>query len=180
MTFATLPSSRDMALGVLGTSIALPLGYSAMKGAGYFMTQWDLPIEESFTVFRFYDALEKVSDSVLRSALKVLAILYVVIITPIIEEWVFRGLIYKWQSSDAGQVESSAYKTYRILSNALICGAFHIHPLQGWVNIPIFAVSTISGIVFATLREITQNQWASTIAHSLNNTFVLFITFLKI
>ena len=173
-------SPRDVGLGAIGSSIALTQGYVTMKGAESLMRSWGIQVDESQTVFRIYDSLDNIANPLLRISLKAIAIVYVILLMPVVEEWFFREWIYRKQLSENFEQDTRVQKAYRILTNGLIFGAFHLGPFRGWVGIPIFAVSAISGIIFAILREMTQNLWASTIAHSLNNTFVLFITLFKI
>lgn len=172
-------SPADVAYGALGTSISLSVGYGAMRGAEHLMHNWGVNGLDSNTYFHLYDSVGKVSNGLLRGVLKSLAVVYVVLLVPIIEEWFFRDLMYKWQESNSPGEKTSA-RIYRVISNGLIFGAFHFSLLLGWSNILVVVVSTIAGIVFALLRELRGDRWASTIAHSLNNSFVLFFNFSRI
>jgi len=174
---ASSMSLRDLSFGAIGSSISLIAGFSSMISTEYLMEKWGLKNSNSQS-YIFYEYLEKIPQALLRGMLKTFAVLYIILLIPILEEWFFRDLIYGWQTENSKE-EIRETKIYRVVSNAVIFGVFHLSLLNGWANIPIFVASTISGIVFATLREITRNCWASTIAHSLNNSFVLMMNFFK-
>ncbi len=172
-------SPADVAYGALGSSVSISMGYGAMKGAQHVMANWGFNVVESHSYFHLYDSLGKVSHTLLRGVLKSLSVVYVVLLVPIVEEWFFRDLMYKWQESNSPG-EKTSTRVFRVISNGLIFGAFHFSLLLGWSNILVVVVSTIAGIVFALLRELRGDRWGSTIAHSLNNSFVLFFNFLRI
>jgi len=166
---------RDISLGVRGGVTSLTGGFAALKGSEYLMQKWGVRTSNPQTFFRYYEQLQDVSNMLLRGALKTLVIFYVVIFVPIVEEWLFRDVIYAFQEK-----ETQASRIYRVLSNGIVFGAFHVNIFYGVANIPVVAVATFAGVVFAALREKTGNIYASTIAHSINNAFVLFLNFLKI
>jgi len=169
-----IPREKDFSLGTRGAIISLTGGFAALKGSEYLMQNLGIRVSNPQIFFRYYEHLQGVSNMLLRGALKILAIFYVVIFVPIVEEWLFRDAIYGWQKK-----EGQASKTYRILSNGILFGAFHVNIFYGIANIPVVAVATFAGIVFAALREKTGNIYASTIAHSINNAVVLFLSFLR-
>jgi len=167
-------SLDDLTLGAVGSLTSLSVGYVVMKGSERILEEWGIQNLESQTYFQVYETIEKISSGLLRGILKCLAIVYVAILVPVLEEWIFRDLLYKWQE------ESLSSRVYRVLANGIVFGAFHYSIMQGWANILIVAVTTIAGIVFAALRELRGDRWASTVAHSLNNSLVLGMNFLRI
>lgn len=173
-------SIGDVAYGAVGSSVSLTLGYGGMLAAKQLMQYWGVRGVENQSYFYIYEFIGKIASGMLRGILKSMAVVYVIILVPIIEEWFFRDLIYKWQESVSPPGATLSTRIYRIVSNGLIFGAFHFSLLLGWSNIPIVVVSTIAGIAFALLREWRGNRWASTVAHSLNNSAVLFINFFRI
>ncbi len=173
-------SLKDVGYGAAGSCVSLTLGYGGMLGAKQLMQYWGVKGIETQSYFYLYEFIGKIANGLLRTILKSMAVVYVIILVPIIEEWFFRDLIYKWQESVSPPGEKLSTRIYRVISNGLIFGAFHFSLLLGWSNIPIVIVSTIAGIAFALLREWTGNRWASTVAHSLNNSAVLFINFFRI
>ncbi len=170
----------DILLGAAGSVVSIGIGYGAMRGTQVLMENWALKGLESQSYFHLYDWLGTVSSGLLRGILKSVAIAYIVILIPIVEEWFFRDVLYSWQEAKSSSPDKLSSRIYRVLSNGLVFGAFHFSLLLGWSNIPIVAVSTIAGFVFSLLRELTGDRWASTVAHSLNNSFVLFINVLRI
>lgn len=168
------PFSRDLALGLAGSCISLPLGFGAMKGTLSLMNSWGIPLGEEQTHFHLLEILSKVKQPFLRVALKICAVAYVTLLIPLIEEWVFRGLLYQ-QQEKVIQGNDLSKRFIRILTNALIFGAFHISLFQGWTNLPLVVVSSVAGLVFASLRELTGSWRASAICHILNNTLVLLV-----
>ncbi|MDN3507161.1 MAG: CPBP family intramembrane metalloprotease [Simkaniaceae bacterium] len=163
---------KDLSLGVRGAVISLSGGLASLKGSEFLLKQWGVRVSNPQTYFRYYELLNGMGNVLLRGALKTLAIFYAVLFVPIAEEWLFRDAIYKWQEKDEG-----ASRVYRILANGAVFGAFHVNFFYGLSNIPVVAVATFAGIVFAALREKTGNIYASIIAHSINNAVVLFLNF---
>lgn len=157
---------EDFVLGAKGAAISLTAGFITLQTSQFLMNTWGFPIAKRYAFFQFYEHLQSVGNFLLRGVLKTLTIFYIVILVPLIEEWVFREWIYQMQE------ESGASKIYRVISNGILFGAFHYSFYLGWANIPIIAVTAVAGIVFAALREIRKNSYASTIAHSLNNAAV--------
>lgn len=171
---------RDIELGVMGGAISLSMGYFVLKGSEFFMEMLGLKSAHAQSYFFIYESLGKISHALLRGVLRVFAVVYVTLLVPIVEEWFFRDLIYKMQESEKPAEEPIGARIYRVISSGIIFGAFHFSLLQGWANIAIVAVSTVAGVVFAVLRELTGDRWSSTVAHSLNNSLVLFVNVLKI
>lgn len=162
--------SQDVLLGTTGSAVSLSAGFGALRGTHALMETWGLPLQEDPTYFSYFGAFSKIADPLLRTVLKTLAVVYITILIPIIESWFFHNMLYSWQETKS---DGLFVRSYRVLTNALIFGAFHYSLFAGWANIPILVVSTIAGIVFAALREITGNVRATTIAHMLNNTIVM-------
>lgn len=173
-------SANDFAFGAVGSAVSLSAGYIAMKSSEHFLEKWGLKSIEAQTYFNLYQGLGNISNALLRGVLKTFAVFYIALLVPIIEEWFFRDLMYKLQESENPNGDKMTARVYRVIANGVIFGAFHFSFLQGWANILIVVVSTIAGLVFALLRELRGDRSASTIAHSLNNSFVLFVNFLKI
>ena len=120
-------------------------------------------------IYPLYDKLSYLSQPFLRGMLKTFFISYVLLIGPVVEEWVFRDILYSKQVQSKTPSFFFTQRIYRIVANGLIFGAFHLNLIHGWGNLPIFVVTTVAGIVFASLREKTGNVRASTAAHCMNN-----------
>lgn len=170
---------EDLHLGAIGSAASLSTGYVLMETSVCLMKKWGLSHTQPQTFFQFYETLSQIGQGLLRSILKCLAVIYVILIVPIVEEWFFRDLLYSFQESGHRQQDSLGLCIYRVISNGILFGAFHVSVFQGWANIPIVTVTTVAGIVFATLREMTGNARASTVAHSLNNSFFMLLKYIK-
>lgn len=170
----------DILLGAGGSAVSLSLGYGALSYTRRVMENWGVGTTGSQSYFHLYDVIGTVSSGLLRGILKTVAIFYIVVLIPIVEEWFFRGVMYSWQEATAPAENKMSARIFRVLSNGLVFGAFHFNLLLGWTSIPIVVVSTIAGIVFSSLRELSGDFWASTVAHSLNNSAVLFVNILRI
>lgn len=162
--------SKDVVYGATASAISLPTSYGVMRLSHAALEQWGVKPVETQNYFRYYESFSKLSNPFLKTLLKAVAVAYAIIIIPIMEEWFFRGVVYDWLKDNS---QETIPRVFRVVSNALIFGAFHFSFFYGWGNLSILVVSTIAGMVFATLREITGNVRASTIAHMINNTVVL-------
>lgn len=168
--------SRDLVLAAAGSTLSLPAGYAALYGTSHLMEASGIREIGAQSYFHYHESFKKIANPFLRTALKAVSIFYITLFVPILEEWVFRNKIYGWQEAQSNpNKDSSIQRMYRILSNALLFGAFHFNIFHGWANFPVLVVSTIVGVVFAALREITGNYRASTIAHVLNNVVMVTI-----
>lgn len=164
---------EDFELGAKGAIFSLTSGYVTLHTSQFVMERVGIPTVRPQSFLGFYDHFQKINNSLMRALVKSLTIFYLVILVPIVEEWIFRDWIYQMQK------ESGASQVYRVISNGILFGAFHFSIFFGWANLPIVAVATVIGIIFAILREMRLNSYASTIAHSINNAVVfLFLKFI--
>lgn len=161
--------TEDFYLGPSAAAASLTGGYIALRGSTALMETAGYKINPAQSFFLLPNQIGAIKNSLVRGALKAFSVFSIVILAPIVEEWLFRYQIYKWQEEDP------APKAYRIMSNAVIFGAFHYSIFLGMANIPIVLCASISGIVFATLREMRGNCYASVIAHSINNAVLLLL-----
>lgn len=83
-------------------------------------------------------------------------ILLTVILAPILEEVLFRGIIQK------SIIKKGVNPRLSILISSLIFGAFHIYP---WQFVGAFMLGLILGLVY----EKTQSLWLSILLHAFNN-----------
>ena len=96
---------------------------------------------------------------------------------PTLEEAVFRGTIMSSmlesrkpeKTLTLGNVHINLSKTETLIKTSLIFGLFHASFSQGWTNLPLIAGTSLMGMFFGSLRLITGNLWAPTVAHMLNN-----------
>ena len=165
--------TKDALYGVTGSFLSLSIGYHVMKGAESVMESYSLPLQERVNYFNFYKGFSQLKDPLLRGALKILAVVYTSVFIPILESWLFHDMIYTWQERNDELKEGEHIRVFRVISNSCIFGAFHFSIFAGWANLPILAVSTVVGVIFAALREIRGNNRATMIAHILNNAIVM-------
>lgn len=161
--------TEDLYLGTSAAAASLTSGFIALRGSTALLDAAGYKFKTAQSFFLLPDKIGAIKNSLLRGALKAFSVFSIVILAPIVEEWLFRYEIYKWQEEDP------APKAYRIMSNAVIFGAFHYSIFLGMANIPIVLCASISGVVFATLREMRGNCYASVIAHSINNAVLLLL-----
>ncbi|MCL4508618.1 MAG: CPBP family intramembrane metalloprotease [Chloroflexi bacterium] len=90
-----------------------------------------------------------------------LAVLVVSILAPLVEETLFRGVLYQWLHSFAGTPAAV------ILSAALFGGAHFILLLT--------PVLFVMGCVLAVTFQVTKSLFASMLLHSVNNTVALLV-----
>lgn len=172
--------AADTRMGLLGASISIPAGFLTMKASQHFLSNWGAGATLSQSLFPLFEVLSKVSHGLLRGMLKTFAVVYVILLVPIAEEWLFRGRIFGWQQAEEPQKEPMSSRVYRVITNSIVFGAFHCSLMLGWASLPIFLISTVTGVVFATLRERSGGLVAPIVSHSMNNAVVLFMVYLNI
>lgn len=86
------------------------------------------------------------------------------IIAPIVEEILFRGLLYQWLRTHTGA-------TAAILMSGAIFSVVHIYPV---VLLPLFVV----GVVLAAVFEWTQSLWITITLHFFQNAMAISLLFL--
>jgi membrane protease YdiL (CAAX protease family) len=85
------------------------------------------------------------------------------IIAPIVEEVIFRGLLYQWLRSRAGVVVA-------VLASAAIFGAAHVIPL-------LFPSLFVVGLILALAFEFSQSLWVTIALHMLQNGLAIIVLF---
>lgn len=139
------------------------------KGCYKLFERWGIDAHQSQTPIAIFDAIAAVMTPFLRTLLKVGMTVYLVLLGPILEEWIFRNKFWV----EGTRQEYFATKLFRLVANAVVFGLLHISPSQGWMNLPIFLIVTLSGLVLASLREYTGSSRAPTIAHILHNSTMM-------
>jgi uncharacterized protein len=86
------------------------------------------------------------------------------IIAPIVEEMLFRGLLYQWLRTHTGALAA-------ILLSGAIFSAVHVYPV---VLLPLFVV----GVVLAAVFEWTQSLWITIVLHFFQNAMAISLLFL--
>lgn len=161
--------SRDLLYGFGGGCVSYPTSVVTIETSRYFFGKWGLPSDKFLLSKNFdwlYRSIGAIQSCFLRGALKTFLIGYLVIAVPILEEWVFRGKLYSYQ-------ESRLSSSVCILTNAAAFGAIHLSYFHGIASVPYFLVATISGVIYACIREWTGSWQAPAIAHGISNAFVI-------
>ena len=85
------------------------------------------------------------------------------IIAPIVEEMLFRGLLYQWLRSHTSVVVA-------IIASGAIFSVVHVYPV---ILLPLFVV----GVVLAAVFEWTQSLWITILLHFFQNAMAISIFF---
>lgn len=90
-----------------------------------------------------------------------------ILITPVVEEYLFRGELFDFQKQRKTASQNTALeKTKDILCNAALFSAFHFDPrIPMKQTIKMMPSYLIAGIALCSLAESTGNLWAPTFAH---------------
>ena len=161
--------SRDILYGAGGGLVAYPVSVLTVETSRYFFEKWNLPFDRfllSKNFDWFYHSISAIKSCLLRGVCKTFLVTYLVFIGPVLEEWAFRGVLYSYQ-------ESHQSPPARILTSAVAFGAIHLSYFHGLASIPYFLVATISGVVYACLREWAGSWHAPAIAHGISNACVI-------
>ncbi len=126
------------------------------------MNSWGIELTASQDVIAIWTSMA-VLPPPLSALLLTVFLVYIVIIGPIIEEFMFREVLHGCLQQNINN------PLMRTLVNGTLFGAAHLSPFQGWTNLPIFLITGLMGCVFAALREISGDTIAPSTAHMLNN-----------
>lgn len=152
-----------VALGAL-TAVA------ELSAIAYFV---GLKIAEDQDIFQIWKSLGSMSPSILGVVSKVALLGYVVLIGPVVEEFLFRGLLHQTIVDFLGGPDSILCRILAVFGDGFIFGLAHLSIAQGSANVPIFIGTFILGCIFATLREVTGDITASSTAHIVHNGCVM-------
>ena len=130
----------DTLIGIAIIPLMLSISYLviALQGESFDNPQLDLLLPEEITV------LSKIGFVIL-----------IGIATPFVEEWLFRGVLYRWLRQYLPFIGSATL-------SGLIFGLFHLEP-------PLIVATTALGVVCAWVYERTGSIWSAIIVHMMNN-----------
>lgn len=161
---------KEVALGVLAGILFIPIGLFAENFTTLLLKNCGIVLSESQEIIQIFEFIDDSCPKILEPLIKACLTSYVTLFGPIIEECVFREHLYEeMQTKD----NSLFIKVQRVFLNGIIFGLCHLSPLQGWTNVPIFVVTSLMGILLATLREVTGNIVAPSVAHITNNSLAM-------
>lgn len=154
------------ASGLIALAVAVaPLGRQALPALGFRRTGWRPivlgtlgAIAVSFGVTQLGVEPEGVKQAmeIAREPAKFAASLLVMaVLAPLVEEAVFRGLLYGWIAGRWGTVAAW-------LASSVLFAAAHVEPAHAILVLPL-------GLWFGWLRRRTDSLWPSLVAHVANN-----------
>ncbi len=159
-----------IALGALVFIIEFPLLDFAERQITQMMTKRGVPFTENQGVAVLWKGLNGIPYTLDRIIMKVAFLAYVVILGPILEEWLFRERLQEKTMTLAwGDSDHILNRIVRVLINGVLFGAVHWIEVVGWAAVPVFLVTMTIGIIYAILKEITGDIISSSTAHMLHN-----------
>lgn len=152
--------------GLVALAVAVaPLGWRALPALGVRMADfWPtllgtvgaLIISVSVTQLGIEpEGVKQALDVARTPALFVASLVVMALLAPLVEEAVFRGLLYGWVAGRWGTVAAW------IVSSVLFAAA-HVDPAHAILVFPL-------GLWFGWLRRRTDSLWPSLVAHAVNN-----------
>jgi membrane protease YdiL (CAAX protease family) len=169
---------RDIAIGVLTAVVKIPLFSLLEKGVVDLMKFLKFDLSSPQEAVQIWNSLQSVQalavKTLLNVAWKALFLMYVVLLGPLVEEYLFRGCLQTWMQNLFANPDSAASIALRIVGNGFTFGLCHLSPCQGWMNVPIFLCTMLAGCIYAALREYTGGTTASSVTHIMNNGIAMF------
>jgi membrane protease YdiL (CAAX protease family) len=137
---------RVISMALIVTLIALGVGYSAQWLSGYLATLFnhEFPAQQAILLLREGSMAERYAIG-----------FFAVILAPVVEEGLFRGVFYQWLRDREGMVAA-------LIVSSLIFGLIHF-------NLMAFLSLTFFGAAMAWLYERTGNLLGCIVAHALFN-----------
>ncbi len=145
--------SGGRALGWAGLGVVAAIGGSFILGQ--LMTVFGIPVAEQSGILAITEAAKRGEDLVAFGMLAVAA----TIAAPIVEEWLFRGLLF-------ARVHRRGLRPEAYVLSAAAFAAIHTNPAG-------FVVYLWLGLVFAETLRRTGRLWVAVLVHMGNNAFAL-------
>ncbi len=157
-------------IGLLGVIVAVaPLGWAAVPALGLRPANWKYPVFGALgTLFLSVavsqigiepQGMKQVIEVVREPHELVVSLLLLSVLAPIVEELVFRGLLYGWIAGRWGG-------TAGLVVSSLAFAAAHYEPAHVVLVLPL-------GFLFGWLRRRTDSLLPSLFSHIVNNGFAL-------
>ncbi len=105
------------------------------------------------------EGVKQVTDAVRDPAVLIPTLLVLAVLAPIVEELVFRGLLYGWVAGRWGPLPA-------FVVSSLVFAAAHAEPAHIMLVLPL-------GFWFGWLRWRTNSLWPTLITHMINNAFAV-------
>lgn len=169
---------KKVVVGIFATIIEIPVVGLIITGVVTVLDYFKCDLSNPQDIERIWDNLDAPSKFA-RIAMKTALFGYIVILGPILEEFVFRIILHRILEEYCTlfniDTNSTQNKTLRILLNGLIFGFMHLSDEQGWSNVIIFISTFLSGCLYDYLREVSDSILPSTAGHMFNNFLVTLI-----
>lgn len=157
-------------IGLAGVAIAVaPLGRGALPALGFHRVGWKPVVLGVLGTLALSVAVSQtgLEPEGMKQAMKVsrepaqfaAALLVMALLAPLVEELVFRGLLYGW-------VENRWNPTAAVIVSSLAFAAAHYEPAHIILVLPL-------GLLFGYLRRHTGSIVPSLVAHMMNNGFAV-------
>jgi membrane protease YdiL (CAAX protease family) len=156
------------AIGLLAVIVAVaPLGWAAIPALGLRPVGWKYPVFGALGTLALSVAVSQigVEPEGVKQVVELLpgrlgiSLLLLAVLAPIVEELVFRGLLYGWVAGRWGSLAGW-------IVSSLAFAAAHVEPAHVIMVLPL-------GILFGWLRRRTDSLLPSLVAHIVNNGFAL-------
>jgi membrane protease YdiL (CAAX protease family) len=166
-----LPVSGAMyGIGLFAVAVAVaPFGPAALPALGLRSANWKYPVFGALATIALSVAVSQIGiepqgmkrmiEVVREPGQIVPSLLLLAVLAPIVEELIFRGLLYGWIAGRWGTMPA-------FLVSSLAFAAAHGEPAHAVLVLPL-------GLLFGWMRRRTDSLLPSTVAHIFNNGFAL-------
>lgn len=181
--FHVSTSLHELFVGCVSAIALVPVHDYLDNKICVWMTQMKFNISPLQDAVALWKLIQGIASPVLRVATKASFLFYVVILGPIIEEVFMRGFFNGWLKNkfiEKGyDLNEPMTKALYLAIGGMCFGAIHLSSLQGWTNVPIFIMTSLSGVWLSILKnEETNSLTASCWNHMTHNAIAVacFIT----
>jgi membrane protease YdiL (CAAX protease family) len=158
------------AIGLAAVLVAVaPLGKAALPALGFRPANWKYPLFGALGTLALSVAvsqlgiepkgMKQVIEVVREPRQLVISLLLLAVLAPLVEELVFRGLLYGWVAGRWGSLPA-------LVVSSLAFAAAHFEPAHIVLVLPL-------GLLFGWLRRRTDSLLPSLFSHIVNNGFAL-------
>jgi membrane protease YdiL (CAAX protease family) len=158
------------AIGLAAVLVAVaPLGKAALPALGFRPANWKYPVLGAMATLALSVAvsqlgiepkgMKQVIEVVREPRQLVISLLLLAVLAPLVEELVFRGLLYGWVAGRWGSLPA-------LIVSSLAFAAAHFEPAHIVLVLPL-------GLLFGWLRRRTDSLLPSLFSHIVNNGFAL-------
>lgn len=155
--------------GLIALVIAVsPMGWQALPALGFrparfwtvvLGTVGSLVVSVAASQLGEPEGVKQALDVARTPSLLVASLAVMALLAPLVEEAVFRGLLYGWVAGRWGT-------TIAWLASSILFAAAHVEPTHALLVLPL-------GLWFGWLRRRTDSLWPSLVAHMVNNSLAV-------